>query len=112
MTNKSLIAANIVNFWFYGRACLYNMIVLFEKKFLKQIESIENKELKLRIRDVIIEFENASDIKQIKNVKKLSGHKSAYRYRIGEYRLGVFYEKRKAIFTCFMHRKDIYKYFP
>lgn len=88
------------------------MIVLFEKKFLKNIDSLNNKELKQRIEQIIIEFENTKDFNQITNLKKLKGHKSAYRIRIGEYRLGFFFENRKVIFTCFLHRKDIYKYFP
>jgi mRNA interferase RelE/StbE len=88
------------------------MKVLFEKKFLKNIDALEDKELKQRIEQTIIAFENAKDFSQIKSLKKLKGHKSAYRIRMGEYRLGFFYEKHKVIFTCFLHRKDIYKYFP
>jgi mRNA interferase RelE/StbE len=88
------------------------MIVLFEKKFLKNIDALEDKELKQLIEQTIVAFEQAKDFRQIRNLKKLKGHKSAYRVRMGEYRLGFFYEKRKVIFTCFLHRKDIYKYFP
>jgi len=88
------------------------MKVLFEKKFLKNIDVLEDKEPKLNIEQIILAFENAKDLSQMKNLKKLKGHKSAYRLRLGEYRLGFFFEKHKVIFTCFLHRKDIYKYFP
>ncbi len=88
------------------------MKILFEKKFLKNIDALSNKELKQHIEQIIIDFEKASDFSQIKNLKKLKGHKSAYRIRIGEYRLGFFFENRKVIFASFLHRKDIYKYFP
>jgi len=88
------------------------MKVLFEKKFLKNIDSLSDKELKQRIEQLIIDFENASDFSQIVNLKKLKGHRYAYRIRIGEYRLGFFFENQNVIFTCFLHRKDIYKYFP
>jgi mRNA interferase RelE/StbE len=88
------------------------MKVLFEKKFLKNIDALSNKELKQRIEQIIIDIENASDFSQIINLKKLKGHKSAYRIRVGEYRLGFFFENREVIFACFLHRKDIYKYFP
>jgi len=88
------------------------MKVLFKKKFLKNINALNNKELKQRIEQIIIDIENVSDFNQIINLKKLKGHKSAYRIRIGEYRLGFFFENWEVIFACFMHRKDIYKYFP
>ncbi|NCO54956.1 MAG: plasmid stabilization protein [Bacteroidetes bacterium CG_4_10_14_3_um_filter_31_20] len=88
------------------------MKVLFKKKFLKNINALNNKELKQRIEQIIIDIENVSDFNQIINLKKLKGHKSAYRIRIGEYRLGFFFENGEVIFACFMHRKDIYKYFP
>ena len=88
------------------------MIVIFEKKFLKNIDALNNRELKQKIEQIIIDFENASSFSQITNLKKLKAHKSAYRIRVGEYRLGFFFENHKVIFTCFLHRKDIYKYFP
>ena len=88
------------------------MKILFEKKFLKNINALSNKELKRRIEKIIIDIENANDFNQIINLKKIKGHKSAYRIRVGEYRLGLFFENRKVIFACFLHRKDVYKYFP
>ena len=66
------------------------MKVLFEKKFLKNIDVLEDKEPKLNIEQIILAFENAKDLSQMKNLKKLKGHKSAYRLRLGEYRLGFF----------------------
>jgi mRNA-degrading endonuclease RelE of RelBE toxin-antitoxin system len=88
------------------------MIVLFERKFLKNIDDLDEKELKSRIEQIIIGLEKAKNLRQIGNLKKLKGHKSAYRIRIGEYRLGFFFENQKVILNCLLHRKDVYKYFP
>lgn len=88
------------------------MKILFEKKFLKDINALNNKNLKQRIEQIIIEIENATSFDNLNNCKKLKGHKSAYRIRIGEYRLGFFFENQTVIFTRFMHRKEIYRYFP
>lgn len=88
------------------------MNVLFEKKFLKNINTIENKEIKLRTQQIIIEVENATSFNQISNIKKLKGHKYAYRILIGEYRIGFFFENKNVIFTCIYHRKDIYRFLP
>jgi len=35
-----------------------------------------------------------------------------FRIRIGEYRLGLKEERGMLILLRFMHRKEIYKYFP
>ncbi len=49
------------------------MNVLFEKKFLRNINAIENKEIKLRTQQIIIEVENATSLNQVSNIKKLKG---------------------------------------
>lgn len=88
------------------------MKVLFEKKFYKDIDALNNKVLKQKIEQIIMDIENADELSQISNIKKMKGHKSAYRIRVGEYRLGFFFENQTVIFTRFMHRKEIYRYFP
>ena len=55
---------------------------------------------------------SSDDIRLLSQVKKIKGHKSAYRIRIGNYRLGFFVEKNTIILTRVLHRKEIYKYFP
>lgn len=57
-------------------------------------------------------MESIDSLDEIPNIKKLKGHKSAYRIRIGDYRLGFFFENTTIIFARFVHRKDIYKIFP
>ena len=37
-------------------------------------------------------MEAAESLKSIPNTKKLKGHKTAYRTRVGDYRLGFFLE--------------------
>jgi len=56
--------------------------------------------------------ESAKSINEIHQTKKLKGHKSAYRVRITDYRVGVFVEGNKVTFARFVHRKDIYDVFP
>lgn len=60
----------------------------------------------------MIEVEGASDLRFIRNLKKLSGSKIAYRIRIGDYRIAFYYEKGIIQFARIAHRKDIYKVFP
>ena len=57
-------------------------------------------------------MESVDSIDDLPNVKKLKGHKSACRIRVGDYRLGFFYENATISIARFVHRKDIYKIFP
>ena len=88
------------------------MIVEFLARFSKDIDCINQKSIKNNLIKVILSFETANSINDISNVKKLSGHKSAYRVRIGDYRVGIFIDGNKVQFARIVHRKDIYKVFP
>ena len=57
-------------------------------------------------------MEKTDSLERIPNTKKLKGHKTAYRARIGDYRLGFFFENSTLTLARFVHRKDIYKLFP
>lgn len=88
------------------------MKVEFLSHFNRDLDKIRNQNIKLAVQKVILKFESAQNISEIPNVKKLSGHKSAYRIRIGDYRIGIFVDGRTAEFARIIHRKDIYKLFP
>jgi mRNA interferase RelE/StbE len=88
------------------------MKILFEKKFLKDIEAVNDKRIRQQVEAIISEIEKANHPGVLNNLKKMKGHKSAYRIRIGNYRLGFFYENNTVICTRLLNRKDIYKYFP
>ena len=88
------------------------MQVEFLQKFSKDIDKLNQKSVKTSLSKLILLIESSNDISGIPNLKKLAGHKSAYRIRIGDYRVGFFYENRKVIFARIVHRKDIYKVFP
>lgn len=88
------------------------MQIEFLAKFSKDIDRITQKSVKTNLFKLIQLIEQSEDLNNITNLKKLVGHKSAYRVRIGDYRVGFFYESRKVIFARVIHRKDIYKVFP
>lgn len=88
------------------------MKVLYEKSFLKDLKKIKKAELKKRIDSIIEEIKEEKNIDSYYKAKKLKGHPSAYKIRIGDYRLGLFTENGKVIFSRFLHRKDIYREFP
>jgi mRNA interferase RelE/StbE len=88
------------------------MKVEFLKKFSKDLDALDSKTIKSNLRSLIELVEESSSIEDIPNIKKLKGHKSAYRIRVGDYRLGFFFENGIIQMARFIHRKDIYKEFP
>ena len=87
------------------------MQVEFLSSFSKDLDKIKSKKLKKSIISIIEKVEKANSLQEIPNVRKLVGHQTAYRIRIGDYRLG-FFSDETIQFARVKHRKDIYKLFP
>jgi mRNA interferase RelE/StbE len=89
------------------------VIVEFDKSFEKSIDKIKDKSVFPKIEKLIIDLENAQTIKDVKNIKKLSGFKTYYRVRLGVYRIGLEKITDSTLrLIVVAHRKDIYKNFP
>ena len=61
---------------------------------------------------IIANLQQAKQLSQIKNYKKIKGSKTAYRIRLSQYRIGFFFENEVIELVRVLGRKDIYKYFP
>lgn len=88
------------------------MKVEFLKKFSKDLDDLKVKTVKQALIQLIESIETVDKLENIPNTKKLKGYKTAYRTRVGDYRLGFFYENATILLARFVHRKDIYKIFP
>ena len=55
---------------------------------------------------------NEPSITEIRNLKKIKGHKDAYRIKLGDYRIGIFIKEDTITFSRVLHRKEVYRYFP
>lgn len=88
------------------------MRLLFEKQFLKDVNSITDRADKGRIQKSITGLKEANTLQDIHTVKKMRGHSNAYRLRIGSFRLGFIAQEDTLILIRILHRKDIYKFFP
>ncbi len=88
------------------------MKVEFLKSFSKDTDKIPLKSVKSALKRLIELMETADTLSKIPNTKKLQGHKTAYRTRVGDYRLGFFFENETIILARFVDRKAIYKLFP
>ena len=88
------------------------MKVEFLKKFSKDLDDVRTKSAKESVIRIIELMEVVDSLEKIPNIKKLKGHRSAYRVRVGDYRLGFFLENSTILLARFLHRKDIYRIFP
>jgi mRNA interferase RelE/StbE len=88
------------------------MIVEFDKSFGKSIEKLKDQTVLAKIEKLILKMEIATSITEITGVKKLSGHKTYYRIRIGDYRMGFEKIGERIRLIVIANRKDIYSIFP
>ena len=88
------------------------MKIEFLKKFSKDLDDVKVKSVKRNLIQLIEFIESIDSLDSIPDTKKLKGHKTAYRTRVGDYRLGFFFENSTIIFARVLHRKDSYKIFP
>ena len=88
------------------------MKVEFKSSFVKDLKKVKAKQLQNQVRQVIEKVERSAVISEIEQLKKLRGGDVYYRIRLGDHRIGMKIENDTVYFIRFLHRKDIYRYFP
>ncbi len=84
-----------------------------EKSFDKDVDNIDDAKMLKKLQTFISKIDDADTIHKIPCIKKIIGYDSFYRIKIGDYRLGIeAVSNKEVVLTRFLHRKDIYKYFP
>jgi mRNA interferase RelE/StbE len=86
------------------------MEYLVEKNFLKDLQRLP-KEVKKSVAD-FFHVQNINGFNEIQGLEKLTGFKIYYRYRIGDYRVGIAFRNETIIFLRVLHRREIYRNFP
>jgi len=84
----------------------------FKESFTKDLRKIRDKDLLKRAKAVIETVEQAQSLGDVPNLERLKGWSKYYRIRVGDYRVGLSIEEDVVTFVRFLHRKDIYRYFP
>jgi mRNA interferase RelE/StbE len=89
------------------------MIVEFDKSFEKSLDKLKDKSMYPKIEKAISILEGCNSLADIASVKKLTGYKTYFRFRIGDYRMGIEQISKNTIrIITISNRKDIYKIFP
>ena len=88
------------------------MEIEYSTSFARDLRRVRNAEMRRRVLRLIEELERASTLTEISSVRRLAGEGRYYRARIGDYRLGIAVENDIVILVRFLHRSDIYRFFP
>lgn len=88
------------------------MRVDFKRSFAKDLKKIRSDTLRAQILSVIEHVEQASSLDELGNLKRLTSDGAYYRIRVGDYRIGLLLDDQTVVFVRFLHRRDIYRYFP
>ncbi len=89
------------------------MTVEFDRSFERSLDKINDQKLADKIIQLIEKCEASRAIGELQSVKKLSGYTTYYRFRIGDYRIGIELIGTGTIrFILVGHRKEFYRRFP
>lgn len=88
------------------------MKIIFNRYSLKDLSKLTSADVKAEVAGVIVAVEQATSLAAIANLKKLKSYKTAYRIRVGDFRIGIVVENGNVEFVRLANRKDIYKLFP
>tara|TARA_R110002050_G_C8955405_1_gene513695 strand:+ start:3069 stop:3335 length:267 start_codon:yes stop_codon:yes gene_type:complete len=88
------------------------MDINYSKAVIKDVQKVKDQKLISKIDSVVKAVKEAETIDGVSGVKKMKGHSSAYRIRIGDYRLGFYLVNNTVLLARFVKRNDIYKLFP
>ena len=88
------------------------MNVIYTKTITKDVRKIKDKKLVDKLTAIIQQLKTTSSLEEVQQLKKLKGHPAAYRIRVGDYRLGFYYEENTVILARMVKRSVIYKLFP
>ncbi len=84
----------------------------FRASFARDLKKIKDKSLLSQVREAIEQVEAAESFHGIGHLKRLRAEGRYYRIRLGDYRIGLIVEADTATFVRFLHRSEIYRYFP
>jgi len=86
--------------------------VEFLQSFHKDLSRIKEKQTLTAVKETIEHAESANTLGDIIGLKKMRGGKNYFRIRLGDYRIGLKLQNDTFVFVRFLHRKEIYRYFP
>ena len=87
------------------------MRIEIKTSFVKDLKTVP-KDLREKIAGIIGTMEQSANLSNLTGIKKLKGYQNLYRIQIGAYRLGFVLEENTLVLVRFLHRREIYRFFP
>ena len=85
----------------------------FKASFSRDLGRTRDSEVLHRVLAVIERLESASNAAEVPSLSRIKSERGRYfRIRIGDYRLGAVMEGDALVLVRFLHRRDIYRFFP
>ena len=88
------------------------MKVVFRRSFVRDLRTIGDGKLREHVERIVAQVEQADALRDLPNVIAMQGHSTAFRIRVGTYRIGLYRDGDTIEFVRFLHRRDVYRYFP
>ena len=88
------------------------MKTTFAAKFGKDLRAIKDEKVLAKTKELILKCQSAQNVFELDDIKKMHGFDQFYRVRLGDYRIGLKVVDDTVVFIRFLHRKDMYRFFP
>jgi len=87
------------------------MRIEIKASFVKDLKTVP-KDVREKIAAIICAMEQSTNLSSLTGIKKLKDYQNFYRIQVGAYRLGFVLEENTIVLVRFLHRKEIYRFFP
>jgi mRNA-degrading endonuclease RelE of RelBE toxin-antitoxin system len=89
------------------------MEVQYRKSFLRDLKKLKKQLIYEKVFELVFTtLTEADSLRDIKNVKPMTGYPNRYRIRITNYRVGIEVYGNQVEVMRVLHRRDFYRYFP
>ena len=88
------------------------MEIRYSRAFIRDLRRVRDASIRRRVDRALDDLEAASTIAEVAGAVRIASATRLYRIRIGDYRLGFALDGDAVALMRFMHRREIYRYFP
>lgn len=88
------------------------MEIRYSRNFIRDIRRVKDASIRRRVDRALDDLEAASTVSEVAAARRIASDRRHYRIRIGDYRLSFALDGNAVTLMRFMHRRQIYRYFP
>ena len=88
------------------------MKIRYSRNFIRDLRRVKDASIRRRVDRALDDLEAASTVAEVAGAVRIASGGRYCRIRIGDYRLGFALDGNAVTLMRFMHRRQIYRYFP